>query len=133
MPNDQKLYRSERLKSKVAIQGLFDRKSASVSAYPLRLVFAPANEQRGNYPVQIAVSVPKRLFKKAVDRNRIKRLIREAYRLNKAALYEQLPPDGPQYAWMILYVGKEEMSYRRIEKKLRQINGKFLAMVAKGG
>lgn len=127
MPNNQKFYRSERLKSKVAIQALFDRKSASVSAYPLRLVYASVSEARGNYPIQVAVSVPKRRYKKAADRNRIKRLIREAYRLNKLVLYEQLPPSAPQYAWMLLYIGKEEMSYQRIEKKLRQISSKFLA------
>ncbi|PHI19627.1 ribonuclease P protein component [Lewinellaceae bacterium SD302] len=124
-----RLYRSERLKSQSAIQALFDRRSASVSAYPLRLVYAPAEQARGGYPVQLAVSVPKRRFKRAVDRNRIKRLMREAYRLNKESLYERLPAGSPQYAWMLIYTGKEELSYRRVEKKMRQVLDRFLKEV----
>lgn len=127
--SDQKLRRSERLKSRSAIQALFSGKSASVSAYPLKLVYARAEPIRGGYPIQVAVSVPKRRYKRAVDRNRIKRLMREAYRKQKADLYARLPVGAPQYAWMVIYVGKEEESLQRIEKRMRRVTEKFLRAI----
>ncbi len=62
-----------------------------MAAYPLRAVFQTAPRCRGGVPVQILISVPKRHLKHAVDRNRVKRQVREAYRLCKTPLCEAIP------------------------------------------
>ena len=84
-----KLGKEERICSRMLIEKLFKGENArSLMAFPLRAVFMtePRTED-GNVPfVRILVSVPKRNFKHAVDRNRIKRQVREAYRKNKAVL-----------------------------------------------
>ncbi len=82
------LPKSEHLCSNKEMNDLFDNGTSFIK-YPLRIVFAPsANTQR---PTQILISVPKKRFKHAVDRNRIKRLVREAYRLNKQLLCTPTP------------------------------------------
>ena len=93
--------------------------------YPLRLVWRPMERRRSDFPVQMTVSVSKKRFKRAVDRNRIKRLVREAYRLQKPQLYEQLGETDEQLAWMIIFVGKEMPEYRRVEKAMRKLRTKF--------
>ena len=81
--------KSERLCSQILIDRLFQGESRSVAAFPIRAVFLPvdAEVQPG---VSILISVPKKRFHDAVDRNRVKRQIREAYRLNKHLLHEAL-------------------------------------------
>ena len=63
-----------------------------MSAFPLRVVFMTIDRAEGDAPVQVLVSVSKRHFKRAVKRNRVKRQIREAYRLNKQILTDALQP-----------------------------------------
>ncbi|MBQ3742985.1 MAG: ribonuclease P protein component [Bacteroidales bacterium] len=78
--------------------------------YPLKVHFA-AVEGTGDF----GVSVPKRLFKRAVKRNLLKRRVREAFRLNAVRLGER------RYDIFIYYVGKEVADYERIDKSLAQI------------
>ncbi|MBP6313149.1 MAG: ribonuclease P protein component [Flavobacteriales bacterium] len=68
-------------------------------------------------PAQVAFSVPKRGMKRAVDRNRVKRLMREAYRKNKPELYERIGK-GLQYAWLFVYQGKAGITYSEVELKI---------------
>jgi ribonuclease P protein component len=108
--------KEEHLCSKKRIEQLFNRKNPSLGVYPLRLtwVAAPA---RTTAPPQVLITVPKRAFKRAVDRNRLKRLLREAYRLNKHRLTEA--KDGhPVELLGILYTGKEKSELPLVEKKL---------------
>jgi ribonuclease P protein component len=116
--------RAERLKSRKAIELLF-RKGASFGQYPLRLVYLPLQEQPEGHMVKIAVSVPKKKFAKAVHRNRIKRQIREAWRLHKSILYKKLPPQSPPFAFMIIYVAKEAVSYQEIEQAVKSMIFRF--------
>ena len=77
--------KSERLCSRLLMDRLFQGDSLTVSAYPFRAVFLPVDqsEQQG---VSVLISVPKKRFHDAIDRNRVKRQIREAYRKNKHSL-----------------------------------------------
>lgn len=108
--------KAEHLCSKKRIEQLFNRKNPSLGVYPLRLtwVVAPA---RTTAPPEVLITVPKRAFKRAVDRNRLKRLLREAYRLNKYRLTEA--ENGHPVALLgILYTGKEKSELPLVEKKL---------------
>ena len=79
--------KQERIVSTRLIEMLFSKgDSQSLSAFPLRAVFLQTARQEKGAPVQILISVPKKRFKHAVDRNRVKRQIREAYRQHKILL-----------------------------------------------
>ena len=81
----------ERMVSNLLIEALFENGSSqSVSAFPLRAVYQTIERREGHAPVQILISVPKKRFKHAVDRNRVKRQIREAYRQHKQLLWDSL-------------------------------------------
>ena len=106
--------KEERLCSKRLIALLFS-KGSSFNVYPLRFVYhTPPDMPPG--PPQVLISVSKRYFKRATDRNRLKRQIREAYRLNKQALYQN-PGQSPRLLG-ILSIGKEKKSFDTIQKKL---------------
>lgn len=74
----------------------------------------------GDFPVQFTVSVPKKKFKKAVDRNRLRRQIREAYRLHKQLVYTALQSKPTRYALMVIYVAKEGLPYAEIESNMNR-------------
>ncbi|WP_300569346.1 ribonuclease P protein component [Flavobacterium sp.] len=114
----------EKLKSKTTIDLLFSE-GKSVSKYPLRLVFAPIALEEGE-KIKMGVSVSKKYFKKAVDRNYFKRVLRETYRLNKQLLLENM--DKP-YALMFFYQSKDRLSYEEINEKTIQLFEKFVAAI----
>jgi ribonuclease P protein component len=108
--------KEEHLCRKKLIEELFGKQSSSFGVYPLRLVYTKTAAPT-TAPPQVLISVSKRSFKRAVDRNRLKRLIREAYRLNKYRLTEQ--PNGHQVALLgIIFTGKEKSPLALVEKKL---------------
>lgn len=113
--------KTEKLKSQKLIEKLF-LEGKSVVSYPLRLVFIETTFD-DNVKVKAGVSVSKRHFKNAVDRNRIKRLMREAYRLNKANYFNNITT---QYALMILYIGKDGTEFDAVNEKMNQLFEKFL-------
>lgn len=121
--------KGERLKSRHEIDRLFAGKSQSFNQYPLRLVWGDMENKRSDFPIQLAISVPKRRFRKAVDRNRIRRLVRESYRLKKSDLYNQLPSEKPQMAWMIIFVGKKKEDFLTIDKTMDKLMKRFLERI----
>ena len=118
--------KKEKLKSKKVIEALFTE-GQSVSAFPLRLVYLSADFNE-DIIAKTGVSVSKRNFKTAVDRNRIKRLLREVYRLNKSAYFNNITT---QYAFMILYIGKDKPSFVEVEAKMNTLFEKFLNKTSK--
>lgn len=118
--------KNERLKSKTTI-GLLFSEGKSVSKYPLRLVYRQA-EADSEEKIKIGVSVSKKYFKRAVDRNYFKRVLRETYRLNKHLLWENVQQP---YSLMFFYQTKDKLSYEEINTKTIQLFEKFLLQINK--
>ena len=116
--------KAEKLKSKKIIDLLFTE-GKSVSKYPLRLVYIQHDFEE-DIPLKIGVSVSKKYFKNAVDRNYYKRLLRECYRLNKQLLNENL---GAKYCCMFFYQTNEKLSHSDINEKTIQLFEKFIKVL----
>jgi ribonuclease P protein component len=108
------LGKSERLKSRKAIDQLFAT-GKSFSAFPLKLFWHKSNNTES---LQAAFSVSKRHFKKAVHRNRIKRLMREAWRLQKNGLCQKLQEKNESLTVFILFTGNELPEYEVVFSKM---------------
>lgn len=111
------LCKAERLSSKKLIDKMFAGGANSFSIFPLRVVYIPVEEQSAT--VSIMVSVSKRRFKRAVKRNRVKRQIREAYRIHKHPLIEQLDLQHRQLAVAFLYLSDRLTDSAIIEKRMQ--------------
>lgn len=110
------LSKSERLCSKTLIEELLKSRLSFVK-YPFRIVYK-VSSQTGDFPARIAISVSKKKFKRAVKRNRIKRLTREAFRLHKQELYEQITP-GSTLDILLIYLDKELWAFEKMEKSVK--------------
>lgn len=113
--------KKEKLKSKKHFEQLFSE-GKSLYTFPLKLVYYATNFE-DNTPIKVAVSAPKKKFKHAVQRNRIKRLLREAYRLNKSGILNALPT---HFAFLFLYLGKEMPNYKELDSAIQQLLAAFL-------
>lgn len=112
--------KEERLCNKKLIDELF-HKGSSFLCYPFKVSWLPIVEPQ-QFPAQVLVSVSKKRFKHAVDRNRIKRLTREAYRLHKQQyLYINLLEANKNIVFSVGYIGKEISSFELIKKKMLKL------------
>ncbi|SRR5690554_287510 len=111
--------KNEKLKRRKLIEKLFTE-GKSVGKYPLRLVYMEV--ENAEEPFQLSVSVSKKYFKKAVDRNRFKRILRETYRLNQHLLKENLTKP---YVFMLLYQSKDALPFEDIKQKTVELFEKF--------
>ncbi|WGF93483.1 ribonuclease P protein component [Aequorivita marisscotiae] len=119
---NQKFPKSEKLKSSKTIETLFSD-GKTHSSYPIKVFFLPKENLKTSLA---AFAVPKRNFKSAVDRNKAKRQLREAYRLNKH-IFKEI--NGKKFVMLFLYLGKVKPQYAQLEramvmllKKLRDEN-----------
>jgi ribonuclease P protein component len=117
----QKFKKTERLCHRSLIGKLFD-KGVSFFEFPFKVIYLPVDAselQSPEIPAQVLFTVPKRNHKKAVARNRIKRLMREAYRLNKAPLYTALQSQNKQLVLVFIYTNKDMPEHRQTERKIK--------------
>ena len=110
-----------RLKSSKAIATLF-QSGSPLKKFPIKLVYTKAEQKQEEPTFKVAFSVPKRHFKRAVDRNYLKRILRESYRLQKQLLQLQTKQN---YTLMFIYIGKEKTDYATIKEKMEQLLLKF--------
>src|SRR3954469_1320704 len=110
--------KTERLNKEKNIQELF-KKGSSFYLYPFKVLILPNPDQAATYH-QVLISVSVRNFKRAVDRNLIKRRTREAYRLNKA-----MAPDSKKLLIAYIYTAKEILDFNQIQEKLIKAFNRF--------
>lgn len=117
--------KKEKLKSKKLIEQLF-AEGEHLKNFPIKLIYLQADFDE-EVRAKAMVIAPKKNFKSAVKRNRIKRLLREAYRLNKPYVFNNIEGN---YAFAILYLGKEMPDYPLVDKKVKGVFDKFIKKVS---
>jgi len=127
METKYKYSKKEKLKSKKAIELLF-KKGKSINAYPIRVIFLPKSEPTG-VTINAGATVSKKNIKLAVNRNLIKRQIREAYRLNNHKLKTHLTNSDKEINLMFIYTSKQILPYKEIENKIKVILTRLIESV----
>ena len=107
--------KEEHLKSKKAIDQLFQSGNL-IKAFPLRMIFQYVDRENPDDTIKAGVSVSKRKFKKAVDRNRIKRLMREALRYQKTLYQDSWEKDNKTFMVFFIYVSNEMLTVQKLDK-----------------
>ncbi len=113
----------ERLKLRQQIETLFQTGEA-FSVFPLRVIFRLCPTSTEESPVRIGFSIPKKRIKKAVGRNRVRRRLKEAWRLQKHALYQQIPA-GSQLHLFFVFTGPEKLSFDEAFAAIKKVNEKL--------
>lgn len=112
------LSKEERICSKKLINELFTGNGRSMTAFPLRVVFMKRTIVDDQPRAAMLVSVPKRYFKHAVDRNRVKRQVREAFRRNKSIITQNLTDDHEAVAMAFVWLTNEKFPSSEVEKRM---------------
>ena len=112
------LSKEERICSKKLINELFTGNGRSMTAFPLRVVFMKRTIVNDQPRAAMLVSVPKRYFKHAVDRNRVKRQVREAFRRNKSIITQNLTDDHDAVAMAFVWLTNEKYPSSEIENRM---------------
>ena len=112
------LSKEERICSKKLINELFTGNGRSMTAFPLRVVFMKRTIVDDQPRAAMLVSVPKRYFKHAVDRNRVKRQVREAFRRNKSIITQNLTDDHEAVAMACVWLTNEKFPSSEVENRM---------------
>ncbi len=120
------LGKNERLKSRKLIEQLFSVGN-KFGVAPLRIFYLYKEEKK--MMLQFGVGVSSRNFKKSVDRNRIKRMMREAYRLQKPTLQNQLKEKCSELNLFVIYTGKEVPAYTEVHSKMKKVLDKLYSII----
>lgn len=124
------LGKNERLKSRKSIEQLFkEGKKINLSPYLIYFIISPITDDLTKFHIQFGVGVATRNFKKAVDRNRIKRVTKEAYRLQKIVLQEKLKSKNIQLNLFFIYTARELPEYNEVYKKVEIILKKIEGII----
>lgn len=116
---DHTFTKAERLNSRLMIDKLFAGGNASRVAFPLRVVFMKMDAaETSKPPVSILISVSKKRFRHAIDRNRMKRLVREAYRLNKHILWDVAEDKGYRLVVAFVCITDQLPTFRSVNKSM---------------
>lgn len=120
----------ERLKLRKQIETLFQTGEA-FSVFPLRVVYSlnPLTATEIS-PVRAGFSIPKKRIKKAVNRNKVRRLLREAWRLQKHALYQSIP-DGQQLHCFLIFTGNEKLTFEEAKTAVKKLTDKLIPKLKK--
>ena len=113
------------LKSKIEIDRLFESGN-KISSYPFTVFLRKTEDDKGITPFKIVFSAPKRTFRKAVKRNRIKRIMRESIRLNKNKLEEYLITQEIRVNMFLIYSASEELEHSIMTKKTIKLFDKII-------
>lgn len=123
MDSPKTLKKSEKLCSQTAIDALFSLTTAAKGAlaYPLRMVSAPRSGMRraGAASVQFLISIPKKRLRKAVDRVKMRRRVREAYRLNRGLIRAMNPEENMDVAFV--YIANSLTPYDRVDRAMKKL------------
>ncbi|MBL4863015.1 MAG: ribonuclease P protein component [Crocinitomicaceae bacterium] len=119
-----KFGKSYKLCSKILIEEVFNS-GKSIKVYPLVAKYKLV-ELKQDTSFQLVISAPKRTFRFAHQRNRIKRICKEAIRLNKNILESPLRESNKQLALFLIYSGKEELPSRQLQKKTGKLFEKII-------
>lgn len=120
------LGKNERLKSRKSIEQLFSEgKNFAINPFRVYYLFLPLTTHHSPFTLQFGVGVSTKNFKKAVDRNRVKRITREAYRLQKIALQDKLKEKRIRLNILFIYTSKELTSYKEVYDKMNLILNKL--------
>lgn len=117
--------KSYKLSSKKLIEEVFS-KGDRIKSFPLMMRYIVTNNEL-DAPFQIAISVPKRNFKQAVKRNKIKRLIRESVRKNKHIIEEKIPQGGVNFVLFLIFNDKQMPNYYKVNESIESLFHKLPA------
>jgi len=116
--------------SQKLIEGLFGGgHSRSLAAFPLRVVYCRQERTAGDMPVQLLISVPKKHFHHAVDRNRVKRQVREAYRQHKSLLWQSVD-DHSRLLVAFVWLSNRHLSSAEVSQRVASLMRRIVEKVA---
>lgn len=124
MPSQFTLGKKERLKRRKIIEQLFSE-GKGINSGPIRATYKFYLNTL-EHSLQAGFTASSRQFKKAADRNRIKRLLRESYRLQKSSLQEKLQLEQKQLAVFFIYTGKEMPAFAQLQEPMAVILNKLI-------
>jgi len=123
--------KAERLCSKILITNLFSKGNRVITQFPFRVLWQFVNETQNTHPAKVMVSVSKRNFPHAVDRNRIKRQMRELYRTKKHLLYEVLKHANKNIVISITFQSKTHLKHEELNVAFDQVLQKIMTQIEK--